>query len=96
MRAVKKARIFITENSSHPSALTLSRLILALESEANFPIGDIYTLDFETFKLAIGILKDWRIDRYYAGKGKLFAISLEVAEMQASLQGAAPEAHRSI
>lgn len=86
MRAVKKARLFITQNPSNPSAQTLSRLILALESEANFPIGDIYTLDFDTFKLAIAILKEWRLDRYYVGKGKLFAISLEVAELNASTE----------
>jgi hypothetical protein len=77
MRAIKEARKFIEQEPDNPSAQTLSRLVLALESEADFPISDIYKLDFERFALALKILDEWRLDRYYAGKARLFDVSLQ-------------------
>lgn len=82
MRAINKARKFIEQDPANPSAQTLARLVLALESEADFPISDIYKLDFDRFNLALKILDEWRLDRYYAGKGRLFDISLQTAELQ--------------
>lgn len=82
MHAIKEARKFIQQDPADPSAQTLARLVLALESEADFPISDIYQLDFDRFKLALEILEEWRIDRYYAGKARLFDISLQMAELQ--------------
>lgn len=72
MHAIKKARKFIETNPSDSSAITLSKLVLALESEEEFLIEDIYQLDMERFNLALDILREWRIDRYFAGKAKLF------------------------
>ena len=72
MHAIKESRKFIERNPEDPSAKTLSRLVVALESKKEFPINDIYELDFERFTLALEILREWRIDRYYAGKAKLF------------------------
>lgn len=82
MHAIKEARKFIQQDPADPSAQTLARLVLALESEADFPISDIYQLDFDRFKLALEILEEWRIDRYYAGKARLFDISLQMTELQ--------------
>ena len=82
MRAIKEARRFIEQDPTNPSAQTLSRLVLAVESEANFPISEIYMLDFDRFNLAIRILDEWRLDRYYTGKARLFDISLQTAELQ--------------
>ena len=48
MRAIKEARKFIESNSSSADAITLSRLVLALESEIDFPITDIYLLDYDS------------------------------------------------
>ncbi len=79
MRAIKEARKFIERDPANESAQILSRLVLALESEADFPISDIYRLDFDRFTLALKILEDWRLDRYYAGKARLFDISLQTA-----------------
>lgn len=72
MHAIKKARKFIECNPSDLSAITLSKLVLALESEEEFLIEDIYKLDMNRFNLALDILREWRIDRYFAGKAKLF------------------------
>lgn len=82
MNAIKRARLFIEQSPSEPAALVLSQLVLALEDEHSFQIADIYQLDLEHFDLAIEILKEWRLDRYYVGKAKLFDLSLQVAEMQ--------------
>ena len=78
MHAIKKARNFIERNPSDCSAITLSRLVLALESEGEFLIKDIYQLDFECFNLALEILREWRLDRYFAGKAKLFDMAMQV------------------
>lgn len=82
MRAIKEARRFIERDPANESARILSRLVLALESEADFAISDIYRLDFDRFTLALKILEDWRLDRYYAGKARLFDISLQTAGLQ--------------
>lgn len=81
MHALKEARKFIQQDPDNPSARTLSRLVLALESEADFPISDIYKLDFDRFSLALRILDQWRLDRYYAGKARLFDVSLQTLEI---------------
>ena len=82
MNAIKRVRLFIEQSPDEPAALVLSQLVLALETEHSFQISDIYQLDLEHFELAIEILKEWRLDRYYAGKAKLFVLSLQVSEMQ--------------
>jgi hypothetical protein len=81
MRAIKRARKFIEQNPSDPTAQTLSRLVLALESEADFPISELYMLDFDRFNMALQMLREWRIDRYYAGKARLFDLSLQTSEL---------------
>ena len=85
MNAIKRARRYIEQNPTEPSAQVLSRLVLALEeSEHSFELHELYELELTQFDLAIDILKEWRLDRYYAGKAKLFDISLQLAQMQAS------------
>ena len=82
MNAIKSARKFIASKPEDPSAKILARLVLALESENSFELVELYKLDFDRFDLAIDILKEWRLDRYYAGKSKLFDISLQLSELQ--------------
>ena len=81
MHAIKVARKLIQQHPDSDSAKTLSRLVLALESEADFPISDIYKLEFENFELAIKILNEWRLDRYASGKVRLFDLSLQMAAL---------------
>ncbi|MGJ7578572.1 hypothetical protein ACSFA3_00140 [Variovorax sp. RHLX14] len=83
MNAIKSARKFIVANPASESARTLAQLVLSLESETHFQIADLYKLELETFDIAIDILKEWRIDRYYAGKAKLFDLSLQVSSLNA-------------
>ena len=88
MRAIKEARKYIERKPDDAHAKTLSRLVLALESEADFPISALYKLDLARFKLALEILDEWRLDRHYASKAKLFDVSLQMAV----LKKPAPEA----
>lgn len=83
MQVIKQVRNFIERDPANPSAQVLARLVLALESESDFAITDIYRLDYDRFKMAMSILDEWRLDRYFAGKAKLFDVSLQAAELQA-------------
>jgi hypothetical protein len=82
MNAIKVARRFIETDPTNESAQILARLVLALESEIGFELVHLYDLDYKSFQLAIDILKEWRLDRYYASKSKLFDLSLQVRELK--------------
>lgn len=84
MQIIKEARKFVERDPTSASAQILARLVLALESESDFAISDIYQLDYERFQMALKILDEWRIDRYFAGKAKLFDVSMQAVEIQAS------------
>ncbi|WP_454914390.1 hypothetical protein [Variovorax gossypii] len=77
MNAIKEARQIITSDPNGEDAKTLARLVLALESESDFPLSSLYALDLDTFRIAIEILKEWRLDRYHARKGKLLDVSYQ-------------------
>ena len=87
MRAIKKVRLVIAENPQEQAAQIFSRLILSLVEEVDFAVKDLYLLDNHNFQLAIDILQEWRIDRYYMGKAKTFdtaqqALSLVKSKIQ--------------
>jgi hypothetical protein len=66
---------------AHPLVRTLAQLVLALELEVDFPVTERYALDLDRFNLGLEILREWRLDRYYAGKAKLFDISVQMADL---------------
>ena len=80
MNAIKKARRFIESNPQSEAAITLARLVRALESEEKFELGDLYKLDYDKFNLGIDILKEWRLDRYYLSKVRLHDVSVQMGE----------------
>ena len=84
MRAIKKARRLILNQPQTLAAQTLSRLILSLENETEFSISDLYQLDLKEFDLAINLLEEWRLDRFYEGKAKLFDVSMHYREISQS------------
>lgn len=83
MNAIKEARRFIESQPEDPSARILARLVLALETDHSFELTTLYQLDYDGFQLALDILREWRLDRYYAGKAKLFDLSMQVHELKA-------------
>jgi hypothetical protein len=80
MTAIKKARKYMAANPTTESTQTLTRLILALEADEAFALRDLYKLDYNTFLLALDVMKDWRLDRYYTGKGMLLDVTLQLTE----------------
>ena len=84
MNAIKKARKLISDDPASDVSRTLARLVLSLETDDAFPLGSLYELDLKAFDLALEILSEWRIDRYYAGKVKLFDLSYQVERMALS------------
>ena len=81
MRAIKEVRKFIENQPDDAGARTLSRLVLALESEADFSIADLYTLNSSQFQLALQVIEAWRLDRYYDSKVRLLDVSTRLAEL---------------
>lgn len=82
MNAIKKARKLIERDPLSESAKTLAGLVRALESDEQFQLGDLYKLDYEKFNLAVDILKEWRLDRYYMSKAKLLDLSVQLITMR--------------
>lgn len=81
MNAIKKARKLIAKDPQTTEANALARLVRALESDEKFELNELYKLDYDTFDLAIDILKEWRLDRYYMGKAKLHDLAVQVNEL---------------
>ena len=81
MRAIKQARHLIEKEPQDPSAQILARLVLALETEVQVAISDMYKLDRNHFELAMRILQEWRLERYYASKARLFDTAFHVSEL---------------
>ena len=74
MNSIKKARKTIEAAPEDPASKILASLVMALESESAFDLALLYSADLKTFELAIEILREWRIDRYFLGKMKLMDI----------------------
>jgi len=83
MRAVKKLKKMIQDSPQSTQSKIYSKLILMLETEEDNPIKDIYKLDQDEFDLAIFLLKEWRIDRFYVGKSKVFDVAFQANEFNA-------------
>jgi hypothetical protein len=81
VNAIKKVRRLIAKDPTTPEAAVLARLVRALESDEKFELNALYQLDYDTFDLAIDILKEWRLDRYYMGKAKLHDLAVQVNEL---------------
>jgi hypothetical protein len=81
MNSIKKAANFVATNPDSVEAKCLLDLAVALETNAPYPLHDLYAVNREVFKLAMGVIEDWRLDRHYLSKLRL----LDHAEVKASL-----------
>lgn len=84
MRAFKKIRRLIETDPLSQEARVLAALVTALEGDTAFSVKDLYTLDEKYFDMAIELLSDWRLDRYYLGKAKVFDLALQAQDVQAA------------
>jgi hypothetical protein len=76
MNAIKQVRKYLEQHPTRKSSFFLADLVEALAEEREIPLRDLYELDHEAFELAIELIKDWRLDRYYAARIKLFDVVL--------------------
>jgi len=79
MNAIKKVRNFVLANPKSKAAAIFTQLAVELERSAPFRVSDLYQLDYDQFELALDLIRDWRLDRYYTSKVILldFALSSE-------------------
>ena len=82
MIAIKKAQKIIQREIDSVAASIFSELVLSLEKDTNFNLHRLYELDYKNFEIAVEIIKEWRLDRYYASKVKILASALYVEELQ--------------
>lgn len=78
MNAIKKTRHLIAAKPHSDAAASLARLVRALESDESFQLAELYTLDYDDFNLALEVLREWRLDRYYMGKAKLLDLAVQL------------------
>ena len=86
MRAIKKVRLAIAQNPQAQTAQIYSRLILSLVEEVDFSMKDLYLLATPDFQLAMDVLHEWRLDRYYLGKAKTFDTAQQALSLVHSSQ----------
>jgi hypothetical protein len=89
VKALKKARKLIETTPDSSEARILSALVVALESDAPFPVNELYKLNYDDFELALELLQEWRLDRYYMSKVRLLDLSVQLGEMAKSETAAA-------
>lgn len=71
MFAIQRLEKFMQTRATPAAARELSRLIEALKEEKEFPLSSLYRIDYDAFELAVDVLRDWRVDRYYAKEARL-------------------------
>ncbi len=84
MHAIKQAQHRIAADPGSDQAMALADLVVALESDQSFTLDRLYQLDMPTFELAIDVIKDWRLSRYYTSKSKLLDMSMQTQELAAA------------
>ena len=91
MNAIKAIRKHLEKNPEAPSSKALARLVAALAEEKPYSLADLYSMDYDAFEMALELLRDWRLDRYYAARLKLFdfALSTVIPEQKANGDGPA-------
>ena len=79
MKALKKIAKYMRKHPDSPDCRILSRLINDVDNNGQFPLNDLYELDYENFELALGLLKEWRLDRFLKTKGRLRDLAQQLA-----------------
>jgi len=80
MSAFKEARKIIAEDPQSKNAKVFSYLIVALEMGHEFLLSELYKMDYAEFKLALRVMDEWRNDRFFRSKVKLYDFAWQVRE----------------
>jgi hypothetical protein len=97
MNAIKSIRKHLEKQPDAPSSKALARLVAALAEEKSYSLAELYDMDYQAFEMALELLRDWRLDRYYAARLKLFdfALSNVIPEAVAGGEPAAAAVEKS-
>jgi hypothetical protein len=87
MNAIKAIRKHLERHPERPSSKALARLVAALAEEKSFSLAELYAMDYDAFEMALELLKDWRVDRYYAARLKLFDFALSTVLTEEVVDG---------
>ena len=71
MNNIRKAAKYISARPDSDESRALLELAVALETHEPFALDKLYRVNHECFKLALGLIDDWRLDRYYLSKLQL-------------------------
>lgn len=74
MNTLKILEKRLIDEPHDPESKILERLVKALCLKEDFKLAEIYELGYEDFELALGIMKNWRLDRYTKTKERLRAM----------------------
>ncbi len=66
MNAIRKVQRYIRSHPDSNASALLVQLAEHLAEERAFPVAKLYELELEAFELAVELLREWRLDRYYA------------------------------
>jgi hypothetical protein len=80
MSAFKDARKIISKDPESRDAKVFSYLIVSLEMGHEFLLSELYKLDYDTFKLALRVIDEWRNDRFFRSKVRLYDFAWQVKE----------------
>ena len=83
MYAIRKLEEYVRWSATPAASRELQRLLDALKEEKEFPLSSLYAIDYEAFELAVEAMRDWRIDRYYAGNVSIVSRQADRGEIKA-------------
>jgi len=63
MSELDRARARIRENPDGISERTLQQIVIALETNGVIDVASLYALDYEAFKIAMGVMDAWWLQR---------------------------------
>ncbi|MBK9246284.1 MAG: hypothetical protein IPM30_15855 [Burkholderiales bacterium] len=95
MNAIKAIRKHLEKNPDAPSSKALAHLVAALAEEKSYSLAELYAMDYDTFEMALELLRDWRLDRYYAARLKLFDFALSSVIAERKTNGTMPAAAKA-
>ena len=84
MKAIRKVRRLLEAEPESSTARTLSALVVAMETDEKFGLSSLYALDYDSFELALELLREWRLDRYYSAKFRLLDSSVVALNRQST------------
>ncbi len=98
MDAVTRIETYLSRNPTDESSAVLAQLTLALDRGEEFDLARLYGIRYDAFELALGLLREWRVDQYFArdtgllDRVKAVALRSEMAVAAPRNSAAEPEA----